>query len=220
MLLKPGSPARNVDSSFSAAADAAVDNDLGAEHLWAAPLSLEGSFVVFAANVSASRVLPMSDLQAMQRSKLPDRFCTREYYSGNVMPLSSQDPFEFPEMPSPDSCASRHYTNDYCIGFSLWTFVPAHSMGIVFLGEMDKFIAISPQRFTKWSTYSDSSFHSVTVHGSPNELVQIGISTGACASVRVTQCKIGDEGAASFRCLKQSNCSCSASTSPTGSPVP
>jgi len=117
-------------------------------------------------------------------------FVAREFYSGEQRLVDAAHPLKVSHAPPPPACASMPGTSSprkmYCIPFELWTLapVPAPRAGWVMLGEVDKYVGVSGQRFEGQTSTAKSL--STNVLGSAKEVVSIAMldcrAKGACAS--------------------------------------
>jgi hypothetical protein len=151
----------------------------------------------------------------------PTAYVAREFYSHELRIVNSSNPLHVQHSGRPASCANGGYDNDYCSPFDLWTLAPLPVSGSraswVLLGEVDKFVAISPQRFADIT--STATTLSVSVTGEPGEVVHLGIldskgygsqADNLAWSTRMAtsdvSCTIGSDGTATLKC--GSSCSC------------
>ena len=118
----------------------------------------------------------------------------------------------------PEACASRGYAPDFCISFELWSAAPLPPAGgWVLLGEVDKFIGVSPQRLDDVTTSADAL--SATLVGAPGERVHVALldcRNGACdgdsalPSPLVVDCTLGATGGAALSATGSAAPSCRA----------
>jgi hypothetical protein len=99
-------------------------------------------------------------------------FVAREYYSGELRIVNATTPLSVTHKPRPASCASMDpetiLFSLYCIAFELWTLAPIPSRywlesrhswvggGFVLLGESDKYVGVSGQRFSQLKTFPNN----------------------------------------------------------------
>jgi hypothetical protein len=137
---------------------------------------------VLIANVSEPANLTLADLVgASDRPRISSfGLVGREFYSGRIAaPFTAEAPHPIaPLRTRPPSCATAGFAADYCVPFELWTFAPATS-DFVFFGELDKFIGVSPQRFSELTVVRSAAtppLLRVLVHGSADETVTVGVA--------------------------------------------
>ena len=158
------------------------------------------------------------------QSSLPARYWAREFYSGEHRVVEKSAPLQVSHKPKPISCANGGYLpTEYCMPFELWSLSPLGSSRWVLLGEMDKYVPISHQRFT--DLLADAASISVVVLGAPREVVSLGVVDvslavapealpSELAGLYTVACEIGGNGRAVLSCSSdrrgsQSACSCS-----------
>lgn len=148
----------------------------------------------------------------------PDAFLAREYYSGAMTVVNQTSPLHGRHMDKPASCASASYGVGYCTPFELWALAPLPSHpGWVLLGEAEKYIGVSGQRFTGLKAANGSL--SAVVQGAPGETVNILIADcrgqEACLSltsiqgkpVTTVECLLSSAGVALLSCGQACTCS-------------
>ena len=185
-----------------------MDDALGVEHVWEAPLAapgLSGARVVLAANLTRPLSLSVADLGAAcgalrcpgaapcpadvpgrggatrpaasvarGRATKPTAYVARAHYAGTLRVVDATSPLSLVPNARPASCAGR-YERDYCVGFEVWTLTPLESgQRFALLGELDKVVAVSPQRFA--SVAVGSRELAATVTHAPNETVRLGVA--------------------------------------------
>ena len=79
---------------------------------------------------------------------------------------------------APLEAPGRGFTHEYCTPFELWTLTPiTPGLNFLLVGEKDKYVALSPQRFSDYSANQAVVGHpghlKATVKGSPGEKVTV-----------------------------------------------
>jgi hypothetical protein len=150
-------------------------------------------------------------------------FIAREYYSGELRLVDTATPLHVAHAPKPASCVHLGLDNPvglYCIPFELWSLAPLPSTterGWVVLGEVDKHIGVSGQRFAGLTSSAGSV--AATVLGAPKEIVSVAMldcsAAGACAATGklpaavVVSCTLGASGSAVLQCgANGAKCTC------------
>ena len=166
-------------------------------------------------------------------------FLAREYYSGETREVSVGAPLVLgPQKLKPQvnatackqrlllgcfyagallqECAGRGFTHEYCTPFELWTLTPiTPGLNFLLVGEKDKYVALSPQRFSDYSANQAVVGHpghlKATVKGSPGEKVTVeAAKDGGMVEVA---CEIGASGTSKLDCQwdslpNDSKCTC------------
>jgi hypothetical protein len=145
-------------------------------------------------------------------------FVGREYYTGELRVVDSSTPLHVAHAPKPAACAHLGLDKPlgmYCIPFELWSLAPLPAAGgWLVLGEVDKYIGVSGQRFQGLTSNAGSL--SAKVLGSPKEVVSVAMldcrAAGSCVSAAklpvavVVSCTLGANGGAVLQC--GANCAC------------
>lgn len=174
---------------------------------------------------SSSSAASSAAAAAAASSSSSSSYVAREFYSGELRVVDGATPLHVQHAARPSSCASGGYDDDYCSPFELWTLAPvlASTTGWLLLGELDKYVAISPQRFQHIASGrvgADGSQAVALLTGAPGEIVALGLldcSTGGgggggCTSadlpsVSKVACTLGSDGTATLTCAADT-CSC------------
>lgn len=89
---------------------------------------------------------------------------SHEYYTGKLGWMGPGAPLSVPPMKKPTACAKIGYASDYCTPFELWILTPIHTQfPFALWGERDKFVPVSPQRFSALSLTSQALDVTVTL---------------------------------------------------------
>eukprot|EP00475_Leptophrys_vorax_P030489 TRINITY_DN4571_c1_g1_i2.p1 TRINITY_DN4571_c1_g1~~TRINITY_DN4571_c1_g1_i2.p1 ORF type:complete len:128 (+),score=33.00 TRINITY_DN4571_c1_g1_i2:102-485(+) len=90
------------------------------------------------------------------------------------------------------------------LDFQLWHFAPVFSTsGLALLGEFEKVVPVSPNRFSNLVTYSDdsSAFLQVNARGYAGERISVGfakVDSSGSVSIDILSCAIPDSGVATL----------------------
>lgn len=212
-LLKPDRPAWQLDSTFARAlGGGAAGQDAGVPHVWRTTASPGAGaaggarHLLLAANLTRPYTVAASELGAGEGAV----FVAREYYSGELRWVDAQRPLVMATQRRPAGCVGEH---DYCTPFAYWSITPVPSAtDVVVLGEVDKFIPVSPQRF------GSLSGGAAAVSGQRGERVTLALvdcrAAGTCdvaasppPETRVA-CAIGSSGTAALKCPASGACVC------------
>jgi len=141
----------------------------------------------------------------------PSVYIGREYYSGKMRVVDAAHPLRVAHAAKPAWCASLGLGRPfqmYCVPFELWSLAPLPSVGgWLLLGEVDKHVGVSGQRFQGLATTGESL--SVSVLGAPKEVVSVAMldcrAGGACGSSStlstvVVRCVLDAQGDAALQC--------------------
>eukprot|EP00656_Telonema_subtile_P016604 TRINITY_DN18788_c0_g1_i1.p1 TRINITY_DN18788_c0_g1~~TRINITY_DN18788_c0_g1_i1.p1 ORF type:complete len:827 (-),score=144.59 TRINITY_DN18788_c0_g1_i1:62-2542(-) len=219
-LLKPAAPAMQLDSTFRAMLAGDERNPIGGvQSAWGTTIQMKGStafpgHLLLFANISAAGfVVSAKELEHIDGSN-DSRYIAREFYTGELRVLDSQHSLQVAHSAIPAACANAGLDlEQYCIPFELWTAVRVpDTAGWVLMGEMDKYVAISPQRFESVSA------RSIELFGTPGEVVRVGLvdcrkeavcqaDIPASAFVRIS-CTIASSGRARLNCGLEAACTC------------
>lgn len=92
---------------------------------------------------------------------------------------------------------------DYCTSFSYWRLAPVSSkrQAFVLLGEVGKFVPVSPQRFR--ALQADDQGLNATLQGRSGEIVVLEILDQTSGNFMSAKCIIGQEGVAELHCASQ-----------------
>ena len=214
-LLKPSAPAMQLDSTYTAALHRHTAQDNGIAHVWHTVSSAKGvaphNHIILAANITRATNITVAELKANAAEIVAAfgrdpvdlnaaSFLAREYYSGERRQVSVSVPLALgPQKLKPQECAGRGFTHEYCTPFELWTLtpIPQGQDPVVLLGEKDKYIGLSPQRF---GAYKDTPGKlTVEVVGTPGEKVVVELA-GSGAYDGSVECVISASGAAALTC--------------------
>ena len=227
-LLKPLAPAMQLDSSF----EDVLETFIGVDSVWGTTMApaaasedgpLHASiaavhYLLLFVNVSSPEGYTVTVDELAAIGEVPGdgsrdlgggaSFVAREYYSGELRVINALHPLHVDRMDNaqrPSSCRSGGFDlRLYCNSFELWSVAPVATAGWVILGETDKFVGLSAQRFAVVSSslpnvqrqkqeeedeeereQDDKEVVEMTVHGSPGEIVNVGLldcRDGACAA--------------------------------------
>ena len=213
VLLKPARPAFLVDGVWPRALAGPRDDALGVDDVWEAPL-LAGGRVVLAANLSSPFRLTVADLAAACGAVECDggasqTYAAREFYSGELRVVDGAAPLRLGPTARPARCAGA-FAPGYCVGFELWTLAP-FAGGLAFLGDVDKVVALAPQRFAALDVRADAVSARV-LHGAPDEAVRLGVAFRGGDDDAPTLLRVDCPGGAAASALSCAGgaCSCAA----------
>eukprot|EP00051_Salpingoeca_urceolata_P007182 m.95352 g.95352 ORF g.95352 m.95352 type:complete len:789 (-) comp15151_c0_seq3:34-2400(-) len=211
VLLKPNRPAFLSD----AALQFALADETAPPHLWHTTCDVSdrdvsgrdyGHHLVLSVNTSKTYRLSHQDLGVDKNTVL----FAREYYSHATQVVNATSPLYLRALPPVQACPDGP---GHCYPFEYWVLSPAHGFGpglktFALLGEPDKFVPVSPQRYG--SPRSTASEWSVEVYGAPGEVVTVDVLHIESQKPVSVACVLGSSTAPPIRlsCPNTGNCTC------------
>lgn len=186
LLLKPDQPAVNIDSTwiqrtFGSGGPIGPQGDVITSYTQVGPYTWH---FVFAAELTASYDFLTTDLLLPFSGKyVAFLFNATDDSTISVVPFGEGAPLAIP--------AGSNYGDAY-----LWIASPVLDNGWVFLGETDKFITVSKQRFKSVNT--GPNYVQVLVSGQPGESVRLVFVAPSSTQLQQYQCTISASGLSLF----------------------
>jgi hypothetical protein len=146
-------------------------------------------------------------------------FVGREFYSQALRVVGAAAALHVAHAPRPAACANLGLDKPlgmYCVPFELWAVAPLPAAGgWVLLGEVDKYVSVSGQRFRGLAGGAGGLLSS-TVVGTPKEAVTVAVLdcrvAGSCVTTAelpepvVVRCVLGVGGTAKLECGAECTC--------------
>jgi len=208
-LLKPDKPATVLDKAYipyncpSNSPPLVHLMDAYSQHLVMdnnLPENLQWHYLL-AANLPIPFMLIPSDL-GLDDSQI---YVVVDFYNHSTIAMFNTD------LPLVLSATPEFKTRDAKIPFHYYIIAPLSQMqrgcqGWTILGELNKFVTASSQRFSNWHIKGDFST-TVDISGSPYEMVTVsGLFSGIGMTIQDTTCSLNAQGKATIVCTDKCQC--------------
>eukprot|EP00041_Stephanoeca_diplocostata_P028325 m.800507 g.800507 ORF g.800507 m.800507 type:complete len:823 (-) comp23355_c0_seq15:151-2619(-) len=182
VLLKPLAPAVNLDSTYAhALKNFRVDDAVSIVDVWIATSAPDGVIdaaaahqLLFFANITAA-TCPTGYSVAITELGGAGLYLAQEYYTRQVRWVAPGAPLTASPQTKPASCRNGGFHVDYCTPYEFWSLAPLVSPDAAFIlmGEVDKYIPVSTQRFSTVVGNSTALAAVVTVTAHEVVVVQV-----------------------------------------------